>query len=150
MLKVLNTNFNAGARINAFTKASGNAGAIASFIGRVRSENGEVDSLYLQSYPGVTEAGICAAIDAAKARWELTDIAIIHRIGTIDAGQAIVLVCVAAEHRRAAFLACDFLMDYLKTDALFWKKQIGENKSEWVNPRAQDYKDTQRWLNKED
>ena len=145
MISLLKTNFNAGARINAFTKKSGNAGAIASFIGRVRGEKGSVDSLYLESYEGVTVAGIQAAIDAAYKRWALIDVLIIHRIGEIKAGAPIVLVCTASKHRRSAFEACDFLMDYLKTEAIFWKKQIGENGSNWVEPREQDYQDQARW-----
>ncbi|MEE9273434.1 MAG: molybdenum cofactor biosynthesis protein MoaE [Robiginitomaculum sp.] len=145
MINLLKTNFNAGARINAFTKQSGNAGAIASFVGRVRGENGDVDSLYLESYPRVTETSIQEAINAANDRWALIDVLIIHRIGTIKAGAPIVLVCTASEHRRSAFAACDFLMDYLKTEAIFWKKQIGENTAEWVEPRQQDYQDQARW-----
>lgn len=137
--------FDAGARLNTFMAASQNAGAIANFIGRVRGEHGDVNSLYLESYAGVTEQGIQEAEARAHARWPLIDTLIIHRIGTIHVGEPIVLVACASEHRRAAFEACDFFMDYLKTDAIFWKKQIGKDTSEWVEPRAQDYQDSQRW-----
>lgn len=145
MVVLTDTGFDAGARLNAFMTTSKNAGAIANFVGRVRGEHGDVESLYLESYSGVTENGIEEAEARAHARWPLTDVLIIHRIGTVNAGEPIVLVATASEHRRAAFEACDFLMDYLKTEAIFWKKQIGKNASEWVEPRAQDYQDSQRW-----
>jgi len=145
MIEITDTPFSPGARIDAFTKASGNAGAIASFIGRVRGEAGRVETLYLESYPGVTEAGIKAVAADAQKRWPLTDILIIHRTGTMTAGEPIVLVCTASGHRRAAFQACDFLMDYLKTEAVFWKKQTGASGETWIEPRAEDYKDNERW-----
>lgn len=145
MVIISDTDFDAGAQLNSFMATSQNAGAIANFIGRVRGEHGDVESLYLESYAGVTEQGIQDAEARARARWPLTDTLIIHRIGTIHAGQSIVLVATASEHRRAAFEACDFLMDYLKTEAIFWKKQIGKEASEWVEPRAQDYHDNKRW-----
>ncbi|PHR60367.1 MAG: molybdenum cofactor biosynthesis protein MoaE [Robiginitomaculum sp.] len=145
MIIVSNTPFDAGERLNAFMEASQNAGAIASFIGRVRGEGGDTKSLYLESYADVTEQGIEDATKRAYARWPLTDILIIHRIGTLHAGEEIVLVATASEHRRAAFEACDFLMDYLKTEAIFWKKEITKSGSTWVEPRTQDYTDNKRW-----
>ena len=145
MIEITDTPFSPGARIDAFTKSSGNAGAIASFLGRVRGERGSVETLYLESYPGVTEAGIEAVEADAHKRWPLTDILIIHRTGSMGAGEPIVLVCTASEHRRAAFEACDFLMDYLKTEAVFWKKQSGPDGETWIEPRPDDYKDNERW-----
>ena len=131
-----------------FEKGCGDAGAIASFLGRVRAEDG-VKSLELQSYPPVTEQGIEQAIKEAKSRWELINVQIIHRIGVIKPGQAIVLVMCASKHRRDSFQACDYLMDYLKTEAIFWKKQNYTDehklKSEWIEPRSQDYIDKNRW-----
>ena len=145
MIEILDNVFDPGARLNDFTNKSGNAGAIASFIGRVRGEDGSVDTLYLESYPGVTEGGIQEAEANARTRWNLIDVLILHRVGNMSAGDPIVMVATASEHRRDAIEACDFLMDYLKTDAMFWKKQSGPDGSEWIEPRAQDYKDRERW-----
>ncbi|RZV41444.1 MAG: molybdenum cofactor biosynthesis protein MoaE [Acidimicrobiales bacterium] len=145
MLEILDSSFDPGKRLNSFSKTSGNAGGIASFIGRVRGERGDVSGLYLESYPGVTEKGIQSATDAAVKRWALVDVLVIHRIGTMSPGEPIVMVITAAEHRRAAFEACDFLMDYLKTDAMFWKKQTGADGEKWIEPRTEDYKDRERW-----
>lgn len=145
MVIISDTEFDPGIRLNSFIDASQNAGAIASFIGRVRSENNEVESLYLESYADVTERGIQHAESEARSRWPLIDVLIIHRIGTIHSGDPIVLVATASEHRRSAFEACDFLMDYLKTEAIFWKKQTTKSGSEWVEPRATDYQDNKRW-----
>ena len=145
MLEISDTQFDPGNRLNLFTEASGNAGGIASFVGRVRGEKGDVSGLYLESYPGVTEQGILDAIDKSLKKWSLLDALVIHRIGAMEPGHPIVMVITAAEHRRAAFEACDFLMDYLKTDAMFWKKQTSANGDKWIEPRAEDYKDRERW-----
>lgn len=145
MLQISDSKFDPGERLNQFTKSSGNAGAIASFVGRVRGEKGDVSGLHLESYPGVTEDGIQAAIVSALGRWSLTDALVIHRVGTMKPGDPIVMVITAAEHRRAAFESCDYLMDYLKTDAMFWKKQTGAAGDKWIEPRADDYKDRERW-----
>lgn len=145
MITLTGTSFSPGAAIDKFASQSGNAGAITSFLGRVRGETGSVETLYLESYPGVTEDGIKAAELKARERWKLTDVLIIHRTGTMSIGEPIVLVCTAAEHRRSAFQACDFLMDYLKTEAVFWKKETGANGEHWIEPRKQDYEDNKRW-----
>ncbi|PHR92170.1 MAG: molybdenum cofactor biosynthesis protein MoaE [Robiginitomaculum sp.] len=145
MVIISATEFDPGAHLNSFMDASQNAGAIASFIGRVRGEHNEVESLYLESYADVTERGIENAESEARARWPLIDVLVIHRIGTMRSGDPIVLVATASEHRRSAFEACDFLMDYLKTEAIFWKKQTTKSGSEWVEPRAADYQDNKRW-----
>ena len=145
MLEILDTAFDPGERLNHFTSDCGNTGAIASFVGRVRGEKGDVSSLYLESYPGVTEVGIRSAIDLAKDRWNLVKVLVLHRIGTMGPGEPIVMVITAGEHRREAFEACDFLMDYLKTDAMFWKKQTGTDGEKWIEPREEDYKDRERW-----
>jgi len=142
---ITDTPFDPAKQIKNFTNASGNAGAIASFIGRVRGESGDVQTLHLEHYPGVTEAGIESAEQDARTRWQLLDVLIVHRVGTMTPGEPIVLVATAAAHRRAAFEACDYLMDYLKTDAVFWKKQMGRGGSKWIEPRPQDYQDKERW-----
>ena len=145
MILISDTPFDPGEHLNQFSKANISAGAISSFLGQVRNENGTVKALELQSNKGVTEQGIAQAETQARERFSLIDVLIIHRIGTMEIGEPIVLVLVAAKHRRDAFEACDFLMDYLKTEAMFWKKQTGKTGSLWIEPRAQDYQDNKRW-----
>lgn len=132
------------------TSASG-AGAVVSFTGIVRPEStqGAVKSLFLQAYSPMTERGIEQAIEAAKSRWEISDTLIVHRIGDMQPGDPIVVVATASRHRRAAFEAADFLMDYLKTDAIFWKKEVTDSGAAWIEPRGQDYRDARRWMSKE-
>ncbi len=145
MVMILDSGFDPAQHVQQFTTSCPSAGAITSFLGQVRSEDGAVNTLHLQSYPGVTEQGIQTAEATAIARWSLVGCLIIHRIGTLKIGEPIVLVATAAKHRRDAFEACDFLMDYLKTEAIFWKQQTGDNGSEWIEPRPEDYNDNKRW-----
>lgn len=128
------------------------AGAIVSFSGHVRetSVTGNVEALLLQSYSPLTENGIAAAIEDARTRWELIDLKVLHRTGRIETGETIVFVAVASAHRRDAFEACDFLMDYLKTKAVFWKKEITLSGEYWIEPRAQDHQDATRWEKKKE
>jgi molybdopterin synthase catalytic subunit len=122
------------------------AGAIVTFIGLVRPEGeGNVEALFLDHAPGVTESAIQKAVGEALGRWPLIAVTVVHRVGRVNAGAPVVFVATAAEHRRAAFESCDFLMDFLKTDAPFWKKQIGRSGEEWIEPRAEDYTDRNRW-----
>lgn len=125
-----------------------NAGAIVSFSGIVRPQNaaGErVTGLYLEAYSPMTERGIAAALADALDRWPLDGARIMHRIGEMAPGETIVFVATASAHRRAAFEAADFLMDFLKTRAVFWKKETGPAGSVWVEPRTEDYDDAERW-----
>jgi molybdopterin synthase catalytic subunit len=101
--------------------------------------------LELEAYPGFTEAAIGEIADQARARFGLADLLILHRVGKIAPGEAIVFVATAASHRREAFEACDFLMDYLKSRAPFWKKEHGPQGERWIEPRAQDHADIARW-----
>tara|TARA_B100000614_G_scaffold239614_1_gene239306 strand:+ start:12462 stop:12926 length:465 start_codon:yes stop_codon:yes gene_type:complete len=130
-----------------FEKHAAGAGAIVTFCGLVRpqSAEGDVETLHLQAYSPMTENGIRQAVDAARQRWPLTAVHIIHRIGDMAPGEPIVFVATAAPHRRAAFEAADFLMDYLKTDAIFWKKEVIASETRWIEPRADDYLDRARW-----
>lgn len=122
------------------------AGAIATFVGLVRPEGDKaVEALFIDHAPGLTESAIEEAVGEARDRWPLIAVTIVHRVGRVDAGAPIVFTATAADHRRAAFESCDFLMDYLKTDAPFWKKQIGRSGDEWIEPRAEDYADRGRW-----
>ncbi len=138
----------AGASLEEFTRKNTSSGGIVSFTGQVRersAKGSKVVALYLQALEPLTSAGIDAAIKEARFRWALDHATVTHRIGTIKAGQTIVFVAAAAQHRRAAFEAADFLMDYLKTEAMFWKKEIGTTEANWIEPRTADYEDAKRW-----
>lgn len=147
MLVVSDAPFDAGQELSAFETAAAGAGGIVSFTGLVRdvASAGAVTSLYLQAYSPLTENGIAAAIKAAQERWPLTAVKVIHRTGEMAPGDAIVFVATASIHRRAAFEAADFLMDYLKTEAVFWKKETTEAGERWIEPRLEDYEDRARW-----
>ncbi len=144
-IEICDTSFDPAVKLEAFTKANSEAGAITSFLGQVRNEADSVSELYLESYPGVTEKGILGAVEKAKSRWPLTGVMVIHRTGAMGVGEPIVLVATAAKHRRSAFESCDYLMDYLKTEAVFWKRQKTANGTRWIEPRSEDYKDNDRW-----
>ncbi len=134
-----------GGLLNEFSKGRSEVGAVATFTGIARAEAGATVALELEAYPGFTEAEIGKIAVQAKARFGLDDFAILHRVGKIAPGEAVVFVATAARHRRAAFEACDFLMDYLKSKAPFWKKEHGPDGARWVEPRAEDHADLTRW-----
>ncbi len=134
-----------GALLTAFCKDRSEVGAIATFTGIARSEGGAAIALELEAYPGFTEAEISKMADWARRHFQLDDLTILHRIGKIAPGEPIVFVATAARHRRAAFKACDFLMDYLKSKAPFWKKEYGPQGAQWVEPRPEDHADLKRW-----
>jgi molybdopterin synthase catalytic subunit len=121
-----------------------NTGAVATFTGKVRKE-GDLTALSLEHYPGMTEREIARIVDDTQQRWPLLGLTIIHRIGRLMPGEKIVLVAVAASHRSAAFEACEFLMDYLKTRAPFWKQEERGGKTQWVEARDSDGKAAERW-----
>ena len=118
---------------------------MATFTGIARAEEGQTTTLELEAYPGFTETEIGRLADMARQRWDLHDLMILHRVGKIGPGEPIVFVATAAGHRRAAFEACDFLMDYLKSRAPFWKKEHGPDGDRWIEPTAQDHADRDRW-----
>ena len=125
---------------------SPNVGAIVSFIGTVRDLNNEsLVSLTLEHYPEMTEKSLESIANKARDKWELESITIIHRVGTLCIGDQIVLVITTSEHRQEAFDSCNFIMDYLKTDAPFWKKEISDKKEKWVESRETDKKQKSRW-----
>jgi len=140
-----------GAVLTAFEDELTSSGGMVSFSGRVRGEaaSGTVKSLHLDAYNPMTERGIEGALDTAQRRWPLEAVRIIHRIGTMKPGETIVFVATASKHRRAAFEAADFLMDYLKTEAVFWKKEVTDTGETWIEPRQADYADSSRWTRKE-
>ncbi len=132
------------ALLDAFTRAAKGAGAIVSFTGVVRGDGG-VSELWLDHHPHLTEASI-AAIDAdTRARFEIDDLLIVHRIGGVGPGEPVVFVVAAAKHRRAAFEAVDQAMDRLKTDAILWKRETSSAGTDWIEARPQDHADRARW-----
>ena len=122
------------------TRLGGRAGAVVAFAGIVRDRAGtdEVNGLFLEHYPGMTEASIGKILSKASDRWELIDAVVIHRVGELAPQDQIVLVLVAAPHRGDAFAACEFIMDYLKTDAVFWKKEHRPGGDTWIGATARD------------
>lgn len=145
MISLTDQGFDPGPLLSGFCRGRAETGAVASFTGLARAEGGETKILELEAYRGFTEAQIGAIAETAKTRFELQDLMIVHRIGQIAPGEPIVFVATAAAHRRAAFEACDYLMDYLKSRAPFWKKEHGPDGARWVEPRAQDHEDIARW-----
>lgn len=145
MIELTDSPFDPGALLTAFSKGRRETGAVATFTGLARAEEGATNILELEAYPGFTESEIGKIADQARTRFDLHDLAILHRVGKIAPGEPIVFVATAAGHRRAAFEACDFLMDYLKSRAPFWKKEHGPAGARWVEPTAQDHADRDRW-----
>ena len=148
MIRLTFDPFDPGALLSDFARGRTEVGAIASFTGLTRADAGATAILELEAYPGFTEAQIGKIADRAKVRFSLDDLLILHRVGRIAPGEPVVFVATAARHRREAFEACDFLMDYLKSKAPFWKKEHGPDGARWVEPRPQDHADLDRW-NKE-
>jgi molybdopterin synthase catalytic subunit len=137
--------FEPGALLTAFCQGRSETGAVVSFTGLARGGHGAVQRLELEAYPGFTEAEIGRIAEAARGRFALHDLMIVHRIGQIAPGEAIVFVAAAAAHRRAAFEAADCLMDYLKSRAPFWKKEHGLDGARWIEPSERDLTDAARW-----
>jgi molybdopterin synthase catalytic subunit len=128
-------------------RLSSNLGALVTFSGLVRElhDEGAIKGLFLEHYPGMTESSLEAIALEAGRRWPLTGVTIIHRIGELHAGDQIVFVATASAHRAAAFSACEFIMDYLKTRAPFWKKCLAEDGEFWVAAKDSDQAASERW-----
>lgn len=122
-------------------------GAVAMFVGRVRQFNEGVGngSFFLEHYPGMTERNIQSIVDEARARWPLLAVKVVHRVGELSIDDQIVFVGVASSHRAEAISACDFIMDYLKSRAAFWKKETANGQSNWVDAKTIDEKSLERW-----
>ena len=146
-IRVQREDFDAGREIARLRAGNPKIGAIASFIGVVRDVNdGEaVAELTLEHYPGMTEKALGAIVEEAKTRWSLIDTLVIHRVGTMKPTDQIVLVIVTSAHRGDAFAACEFIIDYLKTRAPFWKKEDTPDGARWVEARATDDDAAARW-----
>ncbi|HZV54305.1 MAG TPA: molybdopterin synthase catalytic subunit MoaE, partial [Rhodocyclaceae bacterium] len=135
-ISIQEADFDSGAEIATLTADSADAGAVASFVGLVRG--GEIRAMTLEHYPGMTEKALAEIVAEARRRWELLGVRVIHRVGRLLPGERIVLVAVASTHRQAAFAACEFIMDYLKTRAPFWKREETTAGSRWVDARESD------------
>lgn len=149
-IRVQTEDFDAGFEINQLRKARKDVGAVVSFIGQVRdiNEGDNVTQLTLEHYPGMTEKSLSAIVAEAKARWNIIDVLVIHRVGTLQPCDQIVMVAVSGAHRGEAFAACEFVMDYLKTEAPFWKKEVTPAGERWVEARASDDDAKERWNSK--
>jgi len=139
--------FDAGAEIARLRAADRSVGAVVAFIGTVRDQDDDaaISGLTLEHYPGMTESALQQIVDDAKARFDIRDVLVIHRVGALAPGDQIVLVVVTGAHRGMAFDACEFVMDYLKTRAPFWKKERREDGERWVEARASDDEAAARW-----
>jgi molybdopterin synthase catalytic subunit len=144
-LSVQSDAFDLGAETNAFAAAVRGAGAVVTFTGLVRDNGGQLAAMEIEHYPGMTERAIAAMMDQAKARWALIDALVIHRYGVLKGAEPIMMVATAAPHRADAFAAAEFLMDYLKSRAPFWKKEIGAGGAEWVAAKDADEDALKRW-----
>jgi molybdopterin synthase catalytic subunit len=145
VIRLVSQPFDPGEALAEFCRGRCETGAVASFTGLARAEAGQTTLLELEAYPGFTEKEIARHEATARERFGLQDTLILHRTGAIPPGEAIVFVATAAAHRRAAFEACDFLMDYLKSRAPFWKKETGPDGARWIEPTDRDRDDLARW-----
>lgn len=139
--------FDTGAEIARMRLARPDIGAVAAFVGQVRDLNdgAAVAAMTLEHYPGMTEKALAGIVEQAKGRWDIYDALVIHRIGALQPRDQIVLVIVTGAHRGEAFAACEYIMDYLKTEAPFWKKESTRDGERWVEARASDDAAKQRW-----
>ena len=146
-VRVQTEDFDIGAEIAQLRKGNAKIGAIASFIGLVRemNEGDSVSTMTLEHYPGMTEKALEDIVAQAKSRWDVYDALVIHRVGRLLPLDQIVVVVVTSAHRGDAFSACEFLMDYLKTQAPFWKKEDTSKGARWVDARESDDAAAARW-----
>jgi molybdopterin synthase catalytic subunit len=139
--------FDLAAEVGRLYRDNPKVGAVATFLGLVRdiNEGDGVRTLSLEHYPGMTEKALEGIVAEARARWDLLDVTVIHRVGCLRPTEAIVLVAVASGHRGEAFAACEFIMDYMKTRAPFWKKETTPEGERWVDAREADHSAAERW-----
>jgi molybdopterin synthase catalytic subunit len=143
MLRIQEAAFDLGAEANAFDTRG--AGAVVTFSGIVRDNGGQLIGMQIEHYPAMTERAIAAIMDQARARWDLVNVLVIHRYGYLPVGAPIMMVATAALHRVAAFEAAEFLMDYLKSRAPFWKQEITATGAAWVQAKPEDEAALGRW-----
>ena len=146
-IRVSEADFNPGEEIERLIESSPEAGGVASFVGVVRNRNdgNDVTHLTLEHYPAMTERALAGIVERARARWDVCGVTVIHRVGEMAVGEHIVLVVVTSAHRREAFEACEFIMDWLKTEAPFWKKERTPEGERWVDARESDEEARRRW-----
>jgi molybdopterin synthase catalytic subunit len=150
VVSIQQADFDLSAEIAALREHDKRVGAVCSFVGTVRMANEgnngpQVLSMELEHYPGMTEKAIEAMVDEARRRFDIFGVRIIHRVGELQAGDQIVMVAVTSAHRGQSFQACEFLMDYLKTQAPFWKKEVTAQGAQWVDARVSDDAALARW-----
>jgi len=146
IIRVQQEDFNIAEVNRELSDGRSDIGAIASFIGLVRDlPQNRLHKMTLEHYHGMTEKSLAKIVETAMQRWEVFDAAIIHRVGELKPADQIVLVSVVSAHRKAAFAACEFIMDYLKTDAPFWKKETDEHGENWVEAKNSDSEARQKW-----
>lgn len=144
-VRVQSRPFEMGAEVEAFTASVPGAGAVVTFSGLVRGEGGTLSAMEIEHYPGMTEKALEKIRAQAMDRWSLADALIIHRFGPMAPGDQIMMVATAARHRADAFAAAEFLMDYLKSRAPFWKKEYGKDGEAWVAAKDEDEAALDRW-----
>ena len=138
--------FDVGAETAQFARGHDNVGALVTFTGIVRNNDaGTLPEMQIEHYPGMTEKALTAIATEAQTRWDLQDVLVIHRHGDLAPGEMIMMVATAARHRKAAFEAADFLMDYLKSRAPFWKREVTARGADWVASKEEDEDALKRW-----
>ena len=149
-IRIQEKDFDISAEITALRKDDPRVGAVVTFLGTVRDMNdgSQVKGMTLEHYPGMTEKALQEILDQAKARWDIYQTLVIHRVGPLLPEDQIVLVVVTSAHRGEAFAACEFIMDYLKTAAPFWKKEDTPEGARWVDSRVTDAAAMERWNKK--
>ena len=147
MIRVQENDFNIGKEVRDLTAGRTDIGAIVTFTGTVRdsAKDGAIASMTLEHYPGMTEQALTEIVQAATKRWSLNACRVIHRYGNLKAGEQIMMVATASQHRKVAFEAAEYLMNYLKTDAPFWKKEHFKDGANWVESKAVDDVAKDRW-----
>lgn len=144
-IRVQEAPFDFGAESDRFTDARAGIGAVVTFCGIVRNDGGALQAMEIEHYPGMTERALTRIAEEAARRWTLADCLIIHRFGRMTPGEKIMMVATASAHRADAFAAADFLMDYLKSRAPFWKKEFSGESAEWVAAKDADEAALGRW-----
>ncbi|TNF99014.1 MAG: molybdopterin synthase catalytic subunit MoaE [Gammaproteobacteria bacterium] len=147
LIKVQQEDFEPDAIVNGLCEGRTDVGAVVTFLGLVRefSKSEQIQSMTLEHYPGMTEKALQTIVEEAQQRWQLMDVAVIHRVGDLKPADRIVMVAVSSAHRGDAFKACEFIIDYLKTRAPFWKKEINGEGEHWVEARESDDAAVDRW-----
>jgi molybdopterin synthase catalytic subunit len=151
MIRVQREDFDVGREIARLSEGRRQVGAVVSFVGLVRdiADGQDVGAMTLEHYPGMTERQLAAIVEDAKRRWPLDEVLVVHRHGRLEPGERIVLCIASSAHRQAAFEACMFLVDWLKTKAPFWKREETPQGPRWVEARASDDKAAERWQAKQ-